>query len=428
MKKLNNCVVENCIPTPSSCVIWNGGDIEFLGICNGEPINNLLWEILNKLEEIAGQNLSDYDIDSLLDICNQKAPQETTLISILDLLKNNQVCLKDYIDTLNDKLNELFQDQGVNVNLKCYADFDNQGNSLSITRDQLDQLVIDKLCNHKDRIETLEGKIITLQSQVDDLEAGQQTDEVAVATCIDAGVKPTSTQIVTTSQAHCDLEEATGTPADIASALSMVPSGWNTKYGSVTGWIMSPSNQAEVINNLLIVVGLQGEDITFMQENCCALTCDDVELGFTATFNEDMDGIIIKFTSGAGTNIPAGFEDLGSTGTITDIDGNVESFTLEIANNSEIEIPVTGLNLSQPLTVNITAKIGTEGLTCEKCLSKKVMSAICAYCEISAVGEDGSSAVIIYETDTIGVIIEAPAATTTTTTTTSTTTTTTAAP
>ena len=95
MKKLKTCIVENCIPTPSSCVEWNGGDIEFLGICDGDSLNTLMWEVINKLEEIAGEDLSSFDIDSLLDICNQTAPNETTLINILNILKNNQICLKE---------------------------------------------------------------------------------------------------------------------------------------------------------------------------------------------------------------------------------------------------------------------------------------------------------------------------------------------
>ena len=73
-KKVNNCNTDNCIETQSSCTIWNGGDIDYLGICNGQSINNVVWEIVTKLEDIAGDDLSSFDIDSLLDICNQKAP------------------------------------------------------------------------------------------------------------------------------------------------------------------------------------------------------------------------------------------------------------------------------------------------------------------------------------------------------------------
>lgn len=398
MKKINNCETENCIPTLSSCVEWNGGPIEFLGICDGDSLNNLVLEIVTKLEEIAGDDLSEFDIDSLLDICNQQAPAEITIISILNLLKNNQVCLKDFIDELTERLNELFQNTGVNVNLKCYAEFDNLGNSLSITRDQLDQLIIDNLCNHKLRIETAEGKIINLQSQIDNINSTTTVDELSFGTCVNANELPTSTQVINTSQAHCDLEEATGDPADISSALANTPADMNAEFGLLPGWILTPTNWAENYNNLLIAFGNVWTRLVAV-EGCCEATCDDVEIGFSAIFNEDQTGIILKFTSGAGTSIPDGFEDIGSTGTITDIDGNVESFNIAIENNLEEEIIISGLNLNGNLDIHIDVRMSNGSLVCQKCVDKTVRPSGCGYCKICNVGEEGSI-LIVFESDT----------------------------
>lgn len=384
MKKLENCVVENCIPTPSSCVQWNGGDIEYLGICNGDWLNNVVWEIIIKLQEITGDDLSNFDIDNLLTICNQKAPLEINILSILTLLRDNQICLKDYIDVLNDKINELTGSSTVNVNLKCYADFDNLGNSISITREQLDQLVIDQLCNHKGRIETLEGKVILLQTEIDNLDLNPVINELSFATCIDAGVKPTSTQVKITAQELCDLETANGDDAAIATALAKTPGDLNAEFGLITGWVLTPANWAQNYGNLLLEVQNIRTRVKFMETNCCAITCKDIELGFSAAFNEDMDGIILKFTAGAGTDIPSGMTDLGSTGTITDQTGYIESFSLTIANNAEIDVPISGLDLTGPLEININAKIGNESLTCEKCIGKILKGSPCAYCTITA--------------------------------------------
>jgi hypothetical protein len=428
MKKLQNCEVENCIPTPSSCVTWNGGDIKYLGICDGDSLNDIIVEIVSKLQEIAGEDLSQFDIDSLTEICNQKAPNEVTLLSILNLIKANQICLKDFIDTLSEQLASLLSNTGVTINLKCYADFDNLGNALSITREQLDQLVIDNLCNHKDRIETLEGKVVSLQSQIDNIDINPAVDEPEFATCIDAAIKPTSGQTVSIANALCDLRDATGDETDITSALGSTPADMNAEFGLLPGWIVNPQNWAENYNNLLIAFGNVWARVKTIESTCCALTCDDIKLGFSAVYNEDGDGIIISFTYGAGTVIPAGFTDGGSYGTITDIDGNVVDFNITIGNNSQEEVIIAGLNTTGELTISITAILGTGSLTCQKCLSRKVNKASCNYCEICATGAEGSSVVIVYESSKTSSIIENAAALSTTTTTSSTTTTTTAAP
>lgn len=421
MKKLQNCEVENCIPTPSSCVEWNGGEIKFLGICDGESLNNLLWEVITKLQEIAGEDLSGFDIDSLLDICNQKAPQEITIISILNLIKTNQVCLKDYIDVLDGKLTELLKEQGVTINLKCYAEFDNLGNTLSISRTELDQLIIDNLCAQKVRIETLEGKVVNLQSQIDNIDINPAVSEPEFSTCVDGTSKPTSEQTKSIAISLCELKDETGTGADIASALSNTPSIFSTvEYLALTGWIVSPATLADNYNNLLIAFNYLIGRVTNIEDTCCAASCKDVELGFTGTYNEDNTGLIIKFTSGAGTNIPSGFLDIGSVITITDIDGNVETFNTTspdlIANNAQIEISITGLNLNGDLIVNVDANMSNETLVCSKCLSKVVKKAQCDYCEICATGTTGGI-VVIYESSTSSVVIENSTTSTTTTTT-----------
>lgn len=424
MERLKKCVVENCIPTPSSCVEWNGGDIEFLGICDGDSLNTLLWEVVNKLEEIAGDDLSEFDIDSLLDICNQTAPNETTLLNILNILKNNQICLKDFIDTLSEQLAEILNNQNVNINLKCYAQFDNLGNSLSITRDQLDQLVIDNLCNHKQRIESLEGTVINIQSQIDNLDLTPDPTEANVATCVDAVVKPVSSQVVAVAEELCDLEDATGDPGDIASALANTPGDLNAEFGLIPGWILVPSNWAENYNNLLLEVENLRQRINVIEDTCCALTCDDIELGFSAVFNEDNDGIIIKFTAGAGSNIPAGLEDKGSRVLITDVNGLSVEAPIDIIdnyfNNNETEVGISGLDLSGNLTVDITAKIGNEILICEKCLTKVVRTdAGCAFCTICNTATEGAVIVTFTSATQLavgGTVISNTTSTTTTTT------------
>lgn len=391
MKKVQDCKVENCIPTPSSCIDWNGGNIEYLGICDGDSLNTLLWEIITKLEEIAGEDLSSFDIDSLADICNKVAPNEVTILSILNLVKENQICLKDFIDTLSAQLAELLNAKEVNVNLKCYAEFDNLGNSLTLTRDQLDQRVIDILCEHKLRIETVEGKVISLQQQIDEINNNTTVEELSFATCVNPAILPTSTQVINTSEAFCNLRTATGLVSDIASALSVTPADLNAEFGLISGWILTPANWAQNYGNLLLEVENLRQRLINIEENCCAVTCKDVLIGFSAIFSDTNDSIIIRFTSGAGTEIPTGFTDIGSIITLTDEDGNIEEYNTAspnwIANNSLIEIETTALKTTGDVNINIQANMSNGEITCSKCVNKTIKRASCNFCVLTASGD-----------------------------------------
>jgi len=372
MKSLNTCVTENCIPSSSSCVEWNGGDIPFLGICNGESINNVIAEIVVKIQGIVGNDLSTFDINTLLTVCTQNAPLEVTLLSILNVLKQNDICLKDYIDVLAEKVAALSTSSNLSVNLKCYANLDNLGNALQITRDQLDQLVIDQLCSHKGRLDTVEGKLTALQAQVNGINPEATVVEPLISTCIDGTPKATSQQVQAVALEVCALENANGNPSQIAISLAKTPSTWNTKFSTILGWDLTPSQWASSYGNLLLVVNDLEARLLSIEQNCCQVKCSDIKLGFTAIMNDAGDAVTLTFNYGAGTEIPNGFVDKGSTGTITDQLGNVEYFMIPIANNFSQDITVAGLDLTGPVTINITSKIGNGSTLCVGCLDKVI--------------------------------------------------------
>ena len=395
MKKTKNCIVADCIPTPSSCILWDGGDIEALGICNGTPLNNVIIEIIDKLEELAGEDISNFDIDALIHICEgTKQPLEVNLRNILTLLRDNQICLKDYIDTLSEQISQLGNSEDVDVNLKCFLTSDNLGNTLNVTRSQLDQLVINELCSHRDRLSNLEDRVLDLE-QADSPSTGP-LGEINFPTCLNNISKPTSAQVIKTAEEVCTLRDATGTADDIAVALSRTPEAFLTEFGLLPNWKLNPSNLAENYNNALIVIGQLLARVKHIEDTCCASTCDDVKLGFVALMNEDNTGMLIRFTNGAGTNIPTGFTDKGFKGTVTDKNGDTIDFNIQIANNSETEVILTGLDLTTDLDINITAILGTDGLICQKCVSRKIKLSSSNCCVITNTSSEPIT--IVYQT------------------------------
>lgn len=409
MKNLNNCKTENCIPTPAGCIRWEHGDIDFLGIKDGDFLPNIIWEMVTKLQELTGDDIAGFDVDALVDLCNLKEPSNINLLSILNLLKANQICLKDYLDKLNDTLAEMSNEDRIDINLRCYANEDNLGNQMSINRQQLDQLIINELCDHEDRLTSLEGSLTNIQEQVDSLEViRNNTGEPTITTCVDSGIKPVSSHVKSLATEFCEQRTSTGDSAAISSALAKTPPEWNQQFNSIQGWDINPDNWAEDYGNMKLAFANLLARVKYMEENCCAADCDDVKVGFSAMLNETGDGIILRFTSGAGTRIPAGFVDKGSTGTITDQNGNVESFNITISNNLEDEIFIDALNKKGELSININAKLGNGTLVCEKCLSKIVMTDGCGYCEITATGAEGASAIITYLDNTGNNVVNIP--------------------
>lgn len=422
MKKLNNCVVDNCIPTLSSCVEWNGGDLPFLGICNGDSLNNIVIEIINKIKELAGEDISGFDIDELLDICNQKRPAEVTLVSILNLIKQNQICLKDFIDILNEKLNELLAEKGIIINLKCYAEFDNLGNSLSITRQQLDQLIIDQLCEHKSRLEFLEGEVINLQDQINALNIGSGSGSSSFIICLNTQAKSAQQNILDVSDKVCEYVDATGQPADILSAVSVIDI---TKWSEIDpdlvaninllfpgDWSLTTDNLSESYNNLLLIAANLLSRVKYIETTCCRADCEDILIDFDVKY-DDCD--IVRLFFGAKSFLPDGFKDYKPIGTKWDIvDGLGNKATIYIklfedifsqpdvlVDGYEIDFSTTPIDTRSGFVMSSDVALFNEktGQVCIKCVSiiaPPCPSSCCKVCYNSST--PGGELTIIYTT------------------------------
>lgn len=427
MIKANSSTTNPCGGgTTSECVTWEGGEIECLGIENGDTLSvtvkTLAEEICALQEEL---DLSDLDLKCVFDLCVSCPEPEKTLQTVLELIINKICSIQEIIDNL-----DLSSSSGTDPVLtlaSCFQYTDVDGDLIiELPHTNYTKRIANQVCAILLDIASLQDDVGDLQNIVNDLQTQIDALELNIpdvtSDCLFVGTKSIDEAWDVLDQAFCQLRTSVGLPTAVNLAISKQCEDLNDEFGSEPGWNMSPANLAQSISNLWIAFCA----VRATQEICCEVTCEDVELGFSASLNEDNTAVTLKFTFGAGTNIPTGFTDQGSTGTITDVDGNVESFNLTIENNAEIDVPISGLNVNDSLVIEINAVIGTEGLTCQKCLSKTVRSSNCGFCEITATGTEGSSAVIVYEDDAVAAIVEI--STTTTTTSTSTTTTTTAAP
>lgn len=424
MIKTNSSTSSPCgTTTTSECVIWQGGDIACLGIKNGDTLSvsiaALATEICNLIEEL---DLDDLDLKCIFSICVDCPVPRKTLKTVLGLIINKICSLEEIINAL--QLAGTTDVDPVITLASCFQYTDADGDLIvELPHSSYTKRIALKVCQLLLDVSSMQDDISDLQVQVNDLQTQINNLDLTIpdvsSDCLFVGTKSIEDAWELMDMAFCQLRDALGMPTDLNNAISQQCDSMNAEFGASPGWTVSPENLAQSVANLWIAFCAYRTTVA----SCCAADCADVLLGFSTSFNEDNTEITLLFTSGAGTNIPAGFTDGGSSGTITDIDGNVESFNLTIENNAEIVIPISSLNLTGDLEISINAIMTTGTLTCQKCLLKTIKKPSCNYCEICATGDAGASIVVVYKTEssTSATVFD-------TTTTTSTTTTTTAAP
>lgn len=393
--KARNSNTSGCVTTiPSSCIPWSGPSLPALGIKTGDSITDVEWAIANKVLCIEKElDVTDLDISCLIEKANSK-PEDRTFKDIFQLLYDNQCSLKELIDAANGGTPEM---PAVNINLRCLKKFDDFGNEIAQDLNTALQSIVNQICTNTTDIAGLKTKTISLQDQIDNLDLTPVVTEPTVVTCLNPTAKPVSQAVSIIAQDACTYKTKVGSVTDIQSSIARQPEGLNDILGTEEGWILSPANFAQAYNNSQIVIANLLARIKLIEDNCCKVDCDSIKVGFDVVANEDGDAIFIKFTSKAGTKIPTGFVDTGSVLTITDSTDVSVEYPIEVANGaSEGEFQITGLYLGDFLNININVKMSADGLTCEKCVSRRWMpNANCAYCEINVEGTDPTSVIIV---------------------------------
>jgi hypothetical protein len=393
--------MNNCAEISSNCVTWEGSDIPCLGIKNGDSLSTLVTIIATKVCELAEPlDLSTLSLQGLLDICGQTEPINITIQTVLQLMIDNNVCLKELIDDINQRLNDIESGDTLTLNLSCLGSEDEFGNEVEIAENDLLQILINSICDLKESISSINLKITDLQEQINAIEINPVITEPDIATCLESDELPTSEQIVIVADEICSVREDLGSTANVQNALSKQTAELDAIYITNPDWILTASvtNLTKLINNLAVIALGHEERITNIENNCCALDCDDVKIGFSVTPNATYNGLIINFGNINGTYIPTGFSDCGSKVTIIDVNGDkVGPYALTIVNDDVedgpyiVELNVSALQLDENLTINVESRMCNGSLVCVKCTSKQFsfFNSGCPACGIENANEEG---------------------------------------
>lgn len=361
----------NCIETVTSCSIWDGPTMACLDICPGDELNDVIFAIATKIcAAVGADDFSTLSLQCLVDKLNATIPTEKSLINILQLIIDNECKLADMIADLE----ELIVDPNAELplDMKCLEVLDPFGNPIPVTQMSLNQTLITAICDIKDSITSLNATVIDLQTQIDLIDTTPYV-EPEFNTCLTTGVKPLTSVVQEGFQAICDYEAMVGDIAQIQTAISAQCSGLNAELQTVPGWTITPLSAAQSLNNLWIAFCNLRNRVITIETTCCAPTCDKVKVGFITTFNDNQT-VTLSFTPGAGTSIPAGYTDCGSSVTISNAAGvTAGPFPLVIEQGEDSDdLDISAFQPGETLTFSILAKLCSESLQCEKCYGKTV--------------------------------------------------------
>lgn len=383
----------------SKSVIWQGPDLQCITVCKGDSVTDVVAAVA---EEVCGildtLDLTDLELKCLIDTCLACPEPDKTLKTALRLLIDKVCTLEELIENSSSVQPVI---PVFNVNLKCLAITDGSGNVLNDdTNDKIIQSIIDQVCTNTSDILLINNDITDLDTRVTVLEdAASHTVEPTISpNCVLSGPNTIPDVLEALEAAFCQLTNALGPTADMNKAIGQQCQDLAQSYVLNQNFTISPKNLAQSVRNMWVTVCDIVTRVSNIEKTCCGASCDQIKIGFSIVFSE-VQTATIKFTNGAGTNIPVGVLDCGSILVVSDEAGNnVYVENLNIANNVEVpDIDLTGFTEGGLLTFTLDAKMCSDTLgTCEKVVTKTaIYKNACSTCEVTNTGD--GDVILVYD-------------------------------
>jgi len=350
----------------SSNIVWQGPNIPCIELCEGDNISTVVYQLATHICSLVSdvKDLETLDLTCIQGLCGNNFT-DFTLKSIVKLLLDNDCALKDLIDALTGQIDAK---TGVllNLDLKCFTqDIIDICGILPVSLEVKDvlQVIINKYCVAVNDIATLQIDITNLRDIIDPILNKyydpndpnsclilQYVEPLITLSPLNNGTPLVLHEHITqiTDTAIKNLQDKLGTAFEFSQAVS---AGCYSKYPALNA---SPTNMFQVLyNNDTIICDLLNR-IESMELSCLRPSCNDLHLGFVSTLSGTV--LSIQFSYQNGTNIPVGFQDIGSTIIITDILGSVittNTLTQLISTGSTFVVDINGLDLTNVISIQI---------------------------------------------------------------------------
>lgn len=372
MRAKNSSIGTPCTDSiTTKCVTWNGPSIPCLEVCTGDSLTDVMYAVATKVCAIntsIGGDISTISLDCLID---GAPPDEINIKVILELLIDNHCSLYDFAHAIStgDAVVTL------NLNMRCLTHYDEFLNIVAQDLNTTLQSIVNQVCESVDDITTLNGLVAQLRTDLDAIPPPVTYVEPNVVTCTTGTSKPVSVALPLVAADLCDYKVRVGTADEIDSARTKQPTDLNALLSAVEGWDTSPLTLSDSLGNLWLAYKNLLDRVKVIENTCCGPTCEKIKLGFTVTFNDD-GTVDFNFTPGAGTLIPGGFKDCGSTMTLTDKNKKVLGpLAVTIAQDGVVPGVAVSTLATGMISVSINSKFclfdntGKNILTCTGCFN-----------------------------------------------------------
>lgn len=171
----------------TDCGIWQGPSVPILGICCGDTITEVETSIINKLLEVldgTGIDLSTINLNNATYLKTLLGVKNKNLLNLVQLLVDSDTDLRQLIADLNAKIN--VTGPAFSFDLQCLVD---ECCPPTLTRDQVLQLVIDKLCQLDSIIKQLQDDAGGIGDTINNIMGDFLSS--SINTCSTTGIKKT---------------------------------------------------------------------------------------------------------------------------------------------------------------------------------------------------------------------------------------------
>ena len=386
---------QGCNPVSSNCVVWQGPDLECIGLCKGDTISDVLAKMATELCTLVDMfELSEFDFTCLLVPVSEQPADMGGLIQILI----DRICLLENISPI-DPANPTGDcpDNCIVPIADCFYFIDPQGDTVTtMTLTDYVTAIGNKICEILDDIIILQTAVATLNTQVNGDGTGTPIINPAGITGEVEDIKAAYTlksildyQVNVKTNGIGDVEFITDALRAVENYSLSIGDGTGTQtlmyqnilkaglisdeekvfgnglMSSINSWTVDPQTLASAVGNINLAIADLREQVQYMKDNCCSTGCSDIFLNFRASLS---GSIITIYTDGSTGFTNEWAECTGNSKiTVTDALNNSSTITTSlialISNPAgySFELASTSIDVTTNLTVVAdTCFINTE--------------------------------------------------------------------